>query len=98
MTVPDRLKHIPDFFDRPCLNKDIHQDITIYEGIVSLRYYNSNGSTEFNISNGKILLLWTPNPHLKLLGQNSDQELNSILINTKRLTSNYLLRMICLAM
>ena len=83
MTVPDRLKHIPDFFDRPCLNKDVNQNITIYEGIVSLRYNESNDFTEFNLSNGKILLLWTPHPHLKLSVQSSDQELAKMLINSK---------------
>ena len=85
MTVPDRLKHIPDFFDRPCLNKDVNQNITIYEGIVSLRYNESNDFTEFNLSNGKILLLWTPHPHLKLLVESSDQELSKILINSKEI-------------
>lgn len=85
MTVPDRLKHIPDFFDRPCLNKDVDHPITIYEGIVSLRYNESNDFTEFNLSNGKILLLWTPHPHLKLLVESSDQELSKILINSKEI-------------
>lgn len=87
MTVPDRLKHIPDFFDRLCLNKDVNQNITIYEGIVSLRYNESNDLTEFNLSNGKILLLWTPYPHLKLLVQSSDQELSKILINSKDIST-----------
>lgn len=62
------LPDIPVAFDRAAMNIEVNENITIYQGLITLHSENEN----ISIPDGEIFLTWTPKPRIEFKGITSD--------------------------